>query len=380
MLDVADDLLYDIFTIYVHIKDVCNLDSALCNKGRRPAFLRLVSTMVLLFNREEINVLDSDNNSFTHRALGVASLGWILKRCIHLASLRLHYNVYDGAKQESIRAAIASLTLTDCFDKLETIELRQCTYIKDAELSAIFSKCYGSVKNIDIMHWFLAGNSSSAHVKRCTKLEAFAPHGFESAAEMVEVFQACPKMRKVDLRAFGGRLTNEVVHEVAASCPLLEHFAIVNCVMVSDTAIRAVVESCPLRYASFWNTAITDATVASLCSMCPFVTVLDLGVCRSLTDAAVLAVAERLPGLTRINLNYNNAITSSAVEILASNCRELKYIDLSLCRNVTDITLAKIAQHCPKLEELRVKECLEVTSAGEAEIQTKCAKLKTFVR
>jgi hypothetical protein len=95
MLDIADDLWYDIFTIYVHIEDVCNLDSALCNKRRCPAFLALISVKVLLFNRENINVLEPNYNIlYTHRRLRTAALSWILKRGIHLASLYLS-SVYD---------------------------------------------------------------------------------------------------------------------------------------------------------------------------------------------------------------------------------------------------------------------------------------------
>jgi hypothetical protein len=52
LLDIPDDLLFDIFTIYMRLEDVCGLDSALCNKRRRAEFLELVSRKVLLFNRE----------------------------------------------------------------------------------------------------------------------------------------------------------------------------------------------------------------------------------------------------------------------------------------------------------------------------------------
>ena len=58
---LADDLLADIFTEFLPMEDVCRLDSAVCAKMWRSGFQRLVSTKVLLFLREEINVLDEDN-------------------------------------------------------------------------------------------------------------------------------------------------------------------------------------------------------------------------------------------------------------------------------------------------------------------------------
>jgi hypothetical protein len=76
LLDIPDDLLFDIFTIYLPLEAVCGLDSALCQKMRRPYILALLATKVLLFNREEINVLAQDgrNKSYVHRALGAAAL------------------------------------------------------------------------------------------------------------------------------------------------------------------------------------------------------------------------------------------------------------------------------------------------------------------
>ena len=376
MLDIADDIWYDIFTEWVKIKDVCRLDSALCHKGRRPAFLQLISLKVLLFNREEINVLERE--SFTHSALGEASLKWIQKRGIHLASLHLPCDYgLDASDEQSIRAAVASLVLDGRFDKLEMVSLRACTYINDADLAAILSKCYGSVKSVDIRACGLA-ESSTVLVKRCTKLEAFAASGNESAADMAEIFQSCPRLRKVVLSTFGSRLT-EVVLSVAAYCPLLEHFDLGFCSAVSDSAIRRVAESCPLlQYIRLINSAITDATVQSFCNHCPLLKRVYLDLCYRLTDAAVLAVAGRLPGLTHIDLYCVAAITSGAVETLASRCRELEFINLSRCPNISDATFAKIAVYCSRLEELHVNDCHKVTAAGEAEIRSKCRNLRSF--
>ena len=93
LLDIDQGPLYDILTEWLRMEDVCHLDSALCQKWRRAEFLALVSTNVLLYNREEIRELTypqgEDDDSFTHRALGAAALKWVLKRGIHLASLYL---------------------------------------------------------------------------------------------------------------------------------------------------------------------------------------------------------------------------------------------------------------------------------------------------
>jgi hypothetical protein len=169
LLDIPDDLLFDIFTIYLRLEDVCGLDSALCNKRRRAEFLELVSRRVLLFNREEINALGPDMTTEVHRRLGAAALRWILKRGIHLASFRLAYSSIT-ARQECIRESVTSLALNGSFDKLESIDLYNCSYIKDKDVASIISKCYGSVKGIDIRYCG-STESSASQIKLCTKLE-----------------------------------------------------------------------------------------------------------------------------------------------------------------------------------------------------------------
>jgi F-box and leucine-rich repeat protein GRR1 len=362
---------------------VCRLDSALCQKKRRPYFLALISKTFLLFNREEIHVLDHfDHVSLTHRALGAAALKWVLKRGIHLASLRLPRSYVEVAEQQSIRETVASLALNGNLDKLEAISLNQCFYIQDADLSAVLSKCYSSVKSIDIRWYGGLAESAAAHIKRCAKLEAFYPKGNETDVEMAVIVQSCRKLRKLDLSVFNDDLTDEVLRSVAFNCHLLEHLSLKVCSAVSDAAIRTLTESCPLlQYIQLVRTKITDATVVALCRSCPllkrmFLWCRNIRGCRNLTDVAVLAVAERLPGLTHIELYDITAITSSAVETLASKCRDLEHINLGHCSNVSDITLTKIAEHCSKLEALYVYGCDDVTVAGLTEIATKCTKLK----
>jgi hypothetical protein len=334
---------------------------------------------------------------YTHRALGPAALQWILKRGINLASLRpsfsdlnvavihdMHFISYDigEEEQQSMRDAVASLVLNDRVNKLESIALNNLEdYLEDSDLAAILSKCYGSVKAIDIQDCGLT-DSSATHIKRCTKLEAYTPCGNESAAEMVEIFQSCRKLRKVNFGSYEDvDVTDEVLHSLAAHCPLLEFFRLPDYETVSDAAILRVAQSCPLlRTFKITNTNIMDSTVLLLCKHCPLLKELYLSCCSNLTDAAILVVAERLPGLTRVGVSGGTAITSSAIETLTSRCHELELIDLKCCPNVNDTTLSKLAEHCPRLETLDVYGC-PVTVAGLIEIATKCTKLnKVFSR
>jgi hypothetical protein len=102
LLDIDQGPLYDILTEWLLLEDECHLDSALCQKWRRrrAEFLALISTEVLLFNRQKIVV--ESNESFTHSPLSAAALRWILKRGIHLALLNLPADVrYPEYRQQT---------------------------------------------------------------------------------------------------------------------------------------------------------------------------------------------------------------------------------------------------------------------------------------
>jgi hypothetical protein len=378
LLNIPDDLLYDIFTIYLRIEDVCRLDSALCQKKPRRYFLHLLATKFLLFNREEINILTDFNyeHRLAHRPLCVAALEWILKRGIHLASLCLP-RCYLTTEEPRIHDAVNSLALNGRCDKLESISLSDCSHINEDDLATIISKCFQSVKNIDVRGGGLRV-SSAADIKRCTKLEAFSPKGNESPAEIVEIVETCLKLRKLDFFGFRGRLTDGVLQSVAAHVSQLEHLCLLHCSSVTDLAIVRVAESCPsLKYINLVGTSITDESVVSLCRYCPCLKQIHFGGCRGLTNVAMIAVAERLPFINLVCFSGIPAITNKAAELLASKCHELEYINLSGCPSIDIGTLMMIAEHCKQLKELRISGCPGVTAAGLSEIAANCSKLST---
>ena len=380
LLDIAQGPLWDIMTEWLPFESVCHLDSALCNKSRRPEFLELLATDVLLYNREIIDVLKDGHLTTTkHRPLGAAALSWVLKRGIHLASLYLH-NVYSlsSTERESIRESVASLALDGRLNKLETVNFFDCSYIKDADLEGVLLKCYKSVKTVDIRGCRGISESTAVHVKLCTKLEAFAANGNESAADLLEIFQACRILRKISLRAFSFGLTDEVVLSVAEHCRQLEHLDIESCSEVKNSSLQRVAKSCKkLQFVDFTATKITDSSVDFFCSNCPHLKRMYIDSCY-VTDKSILSVAAKLPGITHISLGSpRNAalITSSALESLASKCRELVYINLNDCQNIINFTIAKLAEHCPKLEEVYVCNCEQVTAVGLTYLAARCCKL-----
>jgi hypothetical protein len=156
-------------------------------------------------------------------------------------------------------------------------------------ISGILSKCYQSVKSIDIEECEHIKNLAS-HIKRCTELKIYISNGTESASDLAEIGQACQNLQVLDLTTLGKRLTEDVVLSVAAHCPLLVHFKFRS---LSNAAMIKVADSCPLLQEFFVDRSdITDATVVSICKRLPLLKCVELYQCDNLTqDAAVLAAA-----------------------------------------------------------------------------------------
>lgn len=350
LLDIIEYLLWDIYSVWLLLEDVCRLDSAICVKGLRPDFLRIISSDLLLFLREELSIramVEVTELERSHRVLGLAALNWIRKRGIHLASLRLPpTNKIDIREQECICAHVASLFNSNSIVKLEMIDFRDCTYLEYSNIPyLVIAECYSTVKSIDV-----TGIQLPFNVARCVGLEALATNGW-FVATMVKIFEKCPKLRIFVRHETIFGLSNEIVQSIATHSHLIEHLDLGRCSTMTDGNIMTILGSCPLLQVF----RIDESNI---------------------TDAAVLAIATMLPGLKSIGLSNTFTITSRAVETLASKCHELESIDLSLCPNVGDRALVKIADHCPRLKELSVDRCHQITGVGLGYMAALCLCLE----
>jgi hypothetical protein len=378
LLAIIDDFLMDIYTIWLRLKDICRLDSAVCAKWLRPNFLRLVSAKVMLFLREKIDVLDHKSlTTTTHEALRLPALNWILKRGIHLATLRLpRIGDISISEQECICAVLPSILNIGLLEKVEVINFKGCDYLSYRDISSeIIDQSSKSLKSIEI-----TGIDFIVFPKNilcCERLEAFASTSEQS---IVAVIGSCKKLRKL-VCLYGDMLSDMLSDMTMQSLQVhgrqLEHVFLGRCTAVSDAAIRNLVELCPrLKVFGIEESKISDMTIISLSKSCPFLESVHIGRNHQLTDTAVMAIAERLPGLTHIGLNLLHNISRESVEKLAGKCKLLRYINLDLNNRVNDITLMNIADNCSTLKEVSVYLCPNVTGVGLGYLVAKCSKLE----
>ena len=379
LLDIDQGPLWDILTVWLPFKSLCHLDSAICNRKRRLEFLAMVGNRVLLFNRvetattharDEEEEYDEYGEEVLHsnNSLSLAALCWVVKRGLHLASLRLPSSLSSlfgrggqrTREQRGDRETVAVLARDGRLDKLESLCLARVDYIRTEDLVGILSSC-GATAVIIMDLNCLGPESPAVLVKRCTKLEAYTASGYESVQDMVEIVQSCRKLRKLRLGALFLKLTDAVLECVAENCPRLEHFSVPSCHDLTDAAIRGLTDSCVfLQSVDFSRLDITDATVVALIANCPHLRRLFFRDCKKPTDAAVLAVAEGLTGLTHVALGRHlhswvgPQVSGASVEALARSAHRLEFVDFRICLVVTDTTRAVLSENCPSLREARL--------------------------
>lgn len=375
--------LPDAFAVgdWLTLKDVCLLDSAICNRKKRAGFLQVISSPKLLLKAES-------ENGTGCQILRLEQLQWVLKKGIHLTSLYLD-STADG---ESMKRVLFSLVYTRCFDMIEQMVFQNCAYIDDVTFALILSKCRETVRVVNIAATPISHDFSRG-IGLCPKLEYFASNSEVSSVISEMVAQSCsfPSFKRLYVEEAKDTLTDAMVIDVASRCPNLEVLGIDHCAGITDTAIMALSEYCPklriLRAQCVANitdasittlaracpvlekfyaadTGITDTSLAALCQYCPSLKGLSVEGC-SITDNAVTAIRDKLPGLTYAYFgDCPAAIRDDTVTRLVGKCRLLEQLRIGNNLDITDKAIIKIAGSCPHLETLFISGCTKVTAIG----------------
>ena len=72
----------------------------------------------------------------------------------------------------------------------------------------------------------------------------------------------------------------------------------------------------------------------------PNLEVLILSECIFLTDSTIRSVVNSCPNLAHLNLSFCCSLTDASIELLCVGCQKLEYLDISFCgRAVSDVSL-----------------------------------------
>lgn len=371
-----------ILSQYLDLQSLCRLDSALCIKSERDNYLRLLSSKLLIFNRNDgyKTELYCGNGFCSATAMDIGALNWVSKRGIHLASLGLARTNNVGSSYYS-QCVILNLTIGgDYLEQLESFygghDSKMMTF---SMLTSIVTRSSKTLKCINLTDSSIL-TSSAAFIKQCKLLQVVSLIGHESTEETIDIFKNCPDLRRVEFTLLlnnNKSLADEVLHGMATHCHNLEAFYLCRVNGVTAVGLNAVFGSCKkLTTVIIGGLTTTDEIVETMSESCPQLEIVAFRGCARLTNRSVLALA-KLRHLTHVVLTYNTKIESSALANLFRNCKELKYIGLTAMNLVTDQLLTVIATNSSKLIELHVDRCSsQVTGVGLGAVCFNCKKLK----
>jgi hypothetical protein len=314
---VPNAILSEIFSKLLALEDVCNFDSAICNKSRRPLFLKSIRSSIFMGSKE--------HNLSSHAIL------WINYRSIDIENLKCEKVSYEVAVEISrFGSSLNWLSIKD-------------GYLTDRNMAQIVEGC-PNLHTVEILHcWNLTGVSVFRIVVGCDDLQTLALNIFKDVSDvnMFSFFKRCPNLRSLDLTHKKGSWpsstersminTDKIVIQVAENCPNLENLNLKSSWEITDIGIVGLAEGCPnLQTLNLSACDITDMSIISLADLCPNLLILDLSnfgeTCSHITDMSLIRLAER--------------------------CTDLDKLDIYGCENITDMGLQRMAEIWPPSKKL----------------------------
>jgi hypothetical protein len=112
----------------------------------------------------------------------------------------------------------------------------------------------------------------------------------------------------------------------------------------------------------------TDSVLQAIAAHCPCVTSLNVHAAPTLTDAGVIAIAQRCPALRYLSIFNAGGLTDAALGALARHSRCLKTLELTNSPRVTEIAQLYILHRCTTLTALYApKSPMSLEAAAELE-------------
>lgn len=272
--------------------------------------------------------------------------------------------------------------------KLEVLNLRSCTYIRDLAVFSLTQLLGDSLRELDltscdnvtdlsvravatylqklvvlrlgwckeVTDWGLLGMVQTAKCEldedavdkgpRFTR--TFGNMGFFKPPRMP--FEERPKLvTQNDLEQFK--------HQSGASLLALNRLQDLDlsaCCKLTDSSIAQVVRYPDLQRLSLSMLPdITDASLASVARHCRSLTSLALSRCPGISDRGVAQAAPYLRRLQHLHLSCCPNITDRSLFLLLEHCKRLRTLDISRCKNISSTTVDLLQSQLPFLENIQ---------------------------
>jgi hypothetical protein len=410
-LDLPKEIVIDLLTHWLQLKDSGRLDSAHCQHTLRPVLLEIFCDASLAFSSSDIGVVEdrqlldwvckrkiaveamiipTDNKSWK---LDFDLLTGFLQKKGHRV-LRLsetHYNEYSYGFYEKIPKYMNSSQLNSvvgfCPNLIELQDL-STESITLVSMGSLRRYCRNlrilSIQHHGSDHWdptpliaLVAGGDSGITHLRLPSIQKHMSK-FAIIARNLKLLQSLRFDRLRDISELQG--DDKTFIAIAENCVQLKALYLPWTRTFGDSSLMALSRGCPaLQELDVSHcTRLTSDGLSVFARRCSTLTALDLSGCALVTDEGVVALARHCTALRQLSLDSVALLTDEALTALGAHCRHLRALNLSYCELLTTPGLTALALGCPELTHLQLNFCIGLTSACVEALAEHCPCLRSI--
>jgi hypothetical protein len=390
LFSLPPELSTTVLVYWLDLTDVARLDSAMCTRNERGAFLTVYGSSHAVY--DYLPHMDQLLRSRSTTPYDKPEfLRWVLLREVRLSSLES-----DPLSKAELRVVLADvIRMSRSF--LKTLRTR-------GDFTTIGSTLADNCTSLERLSFGYIIDAKQARVldellSKCPALQHLMFYAADSHASQV-IAKYGHQIQSLNMA--GDREGRSNSPEYAVLLPHLPNLTELNILgLYSTTMLTAVARHCPqlrvLRTAAGMdreNRQRVDAAFRSLAQACRDLEVLDLGTHRPIGEKVLLEFLRNCRKLTVLLVSTVTDVSDETLELLGQNfpaLRELYVRSRSIVTRhiarwplleeldvgcISDQALRKLAAHCPRLRVLIADRCQLVTESGVLALAEGCPLLQ----
>jgi hypothetical protein len=397
---------------WLHIADVCSLDSAICSKAHRAVFLAGFADVVGEWHHDAWTKVDCAAYSRWLRARRVkpvrvhlshgddmegdlAITEAVVTDVLRFVDSTVHVITLADGHLKSFSVACPSIgnanemifkALSHTSKGLEELQLDG--RYGDSELFQDgineFTEWNTSLRIVKLLHIQMNEDSVLALLQRCRCLVQL------DLEECVFV----PSDNPYDAPPALGHCISEVANE----CEPMEELNVRSCLSMSESCLESMLRSRACRTVlllmcggvsdrclstlarrsqgtlTYLNLMlapdITDLGLILVLKNCRNLGQLNIVYCPRISDDALFHLTHLVPSIHTLIISGNEQISNAGVKAVAQKCRGLRKLVLIACERLDDLAVMHVAKHCKNLMKFSVGECHAVSDAAVVALST----------
>ncbi|XP_051978879.1 F-box/LRR-repeat protein 20-like isoform X3 [Xyrauchen texanus] len=250
--------------------------------------------------------------------------------------------------------------------QLETLSLRNCTYIRDAVIYSLTQLLGSNLKKLDLTSCvYLTDLSVRAIATYLPALVVLRLGWCKEISDwgllgMVEPTKDCePRDKEEKPRLVTDEDLGTFKEQEGASLLALrglQELDLSACSKLTDTSITQVLRFPELRHLSLsMLPEISDESLVSVAYHCCSLTSLALSHCPQISDQGMARALPLLRRLQHLYLACCDAITNETLSIISLHCDRLRTLDVSMCKDITVHQVDHLQSRLPFLEKVQCR-------------------------